>query len=224
MMFGRRILLKGGGALGLGLLANGLTRAGEVCGLTPTQIEGPFYPVADQADKETDLTWVEGHSVRAKGQVVVVEGQVRGLDCAPLAGCLVEIWQACASGRYNHPSETNPAPLDPNFQYWGRVVADATGSYRFKTIRPGAYPAERDWTRPPHLHFKVAAPGLPVLVTQMYSDGDPLNGKDLIVRDLSPAERRRVTVPFAPAGDGLRGRFDIVLGGRRSADATPYLD
>jgi len=51
------------------------------------------------------------------------------------------------------------APLDPNFQGWARLVADAEGRSRFRTIIPGPYPVGEAWSRPPHIHFK--GPGLP---------------------------------------------------------------
>jgi protocatechuate 3,4-dioxygenase beta subunit len=122
----RRSLLAGVGTAGVGLL---LARPGAGDGLSPTprQIEGPFYPVAEPADKDLDLTRVEGRAQAALGVRVVLDGSVRTLDGAPVAGALVEIWQACATGRYNHPRDRNPAPLDPDFQYWGRVAADASG-------------------------------------------------------------------------------------------------
>jgi protocatechuate 3,4-dioxygenase beta subunit len=47
--------------------------------------------------------------------------------------------QANTHGRYTHPSDTNPAPLDPNFEGFGVQNTDAEGRYRFKTIKPGAY-------------------------------------------------------------------------------------
>ena len=215
-------------ALGVGTLA-AAARAGQQEGRIPTprQTQGPFYPVQDQPDKDLDLTRLEGAAASAMGTVVLLDGAVRTLDGAPIAGALVEIWQACASGRYNHPRDRNPALLDPNFQYWGRVTTDATGRYGFKTIKPGAYPNDPDWVRPPHIHFRVVAPGFPALTTQMYFEGEDLNLRDRILLDLTPAERKLVTRVFEPvrgqAGD-LAGRFDIILGRRGTDGATPELD
>jgi protocatechuate 3,4-dioxygenase beta subunit len=223
----RRDIIRQGGFLGLSLLTAGLARAGESCGLTPAQTEGPFYPVADQLDKDADLTRLAGSTQAAAGQVVVITGQVRTADCAPLAGAMVEIWQACSSGRYNHPDDSSSAPLDSNFQYWGRTHTDAGGMYSFRTIKPGAYPASADWIRPPHVHFKIAAPGFRSLTTQMYFAGDPLNARDRILRSLSPAQRQLVVpefVPLAGSAGVLSGRFDIVLGRLGAAGVTPELD
>lgn len=189
---------------------------GDACLRTPDQTEGPFYPIKDQADKDNDLTVVKGKAVRALGEIVYIRGQVMDDKCHPIPNALVEIWQACATGRYNHPGDPNKAKLDPNFQYWGKATTDKEGRYEFKTIKPGDYPASATWQRPPHIHYKVHALGFHDLTTQLYFAGDALNEKDLILNDLTPAERERVVIPLEDAGAGFepkakRGVFDLTL-------------
>ncbi len=221
----RRQILKQGGALGLGLVAAATAQAAAAIGLTPAQPEGPFYPVADQADKDTDLTRVAGRPATAQGQVVHLSGRVTGVDGAPLAGALVEIWQACATGKYNHPDDPNEAALDENFQYWGRTTTDAQGRYGFKTIKPGAYPADAGWVRPPHIHFRIAAPGFPSLTTQLYFAGDALNATDRILRALPPEQRKLLTVAFSPTtGGAIHGQFDVIVGRRGALGVTPEVE
>ena len=101
----------------------------------------------------------------------------------PVRGARLEVWQANAAGRYDHPSDTNPAPLDPSFQGYCIIKTDADGRYRFKSIKPGAYPIGPGVVRPPHIHFEVLG-HRDRLVTQMYFPEDPLNEKDDIFRQL----------------------------------------
>jgi protocatechuate 3,4-dioxygenase, beta subunit len=183
----RRILQNSLGAA-VFFTAIGAKAAAPLCGLTPAQTEGPFYPEETDPNEDTDLT----QGGRAKGQVIFVEGVVTDTLCRPVNGALVEIWQACASGKYDHSGDPNPAPLDPGFQYWGRAVTDATGAYKFKTIVPGAYPAAPGWDRPPHIHFKIAKIGYQELTTQLYFKGQKLNGQDRILRAIPATERERV--------------------------------
>ena len=164
------------------------------CSLTPPQTEGPFYPIQDQKDKDSDLTYVQGRSGKAKGQIIYVMGIIKDESCQPIEGALVEIWQACESGRYNHASDPNPAPLDPNFQYWGRSISDKQGKYSFKTILPGNYPAAPGWIRPSHIHYKVQKRGFHELTTQMYFEGNEYNAGDKILRALPPSERSKVII------------------------------
>jgi len=213
----RNFLRIGLGATATGAFLGFLPKAvAETCGLTPPQTPGPFYPGDENFTADNDLTRLPGRTERALGQVVYIQGKVLGQDCGPIAGANVEIWQAAASGRYNHGRDPNPAPLDPNFRYWGEIFTDNEGNYSFCTIIPGAYPAGDGWSRPPHIHVRVAKLGFEELVTQMYFKGHPLNERDLILLRVPASERDRVVVDFQPAGLGfepnsLKGEFDLTL-------------
>jgi protocatechuate 3,4-dioxygenase beta subunit len=180
---------------------------------TPKQTEGPFYPVHEQRDTDADMTRIEGRAGQATGEVVEVSGRVLDEDGNPVADALVDVWQANAHGRYAHERDRNPAPLDENFQGWAKLITDAEGRYRFRTIRPGAYPVRDDWTRPPHIHFKVARRGYHELTTQMYFAGDPLNDHDLLLQSVAEPGRSMLLVEFSASrqGDAQQGVFDIVL-------------
>lgn len=212
----RNFLKVGAGSAGL-LLFTGFSKAlAETCGLTPRQAEGPFYPGESNFQNDNDLTQIAGRPRRAKGQVVFIQGRVLDANCQPIENANVEIWQACASGKYQNSRDPNPAPLDPDFKYWGETFSDREGKYWFKTIIPGAYPADTNWERPPHIHFKISRLGYQELITQMYFQGEALNDKDLILRNIPRAERGRVIVEFRPAPVGfepgsLVGNFDITM-------------
>ena len=121
-------------------------------------------------------------------------GQVLNLKGEPVRDAKVEIWQANTYGRYTHPNDHNTAPLDPNFDGSALLTTDIDGRYRFKTIKPAAYPAGPNRMRPAHIHFQVSG-RQDRLVTQMYFEGDPhlesdrffqtaLEQKDLLVAEL----------------------------------------
>lgn len=182
------------------------------CGLTPAQTEGPFYPIQDQLDKDSDLTFVNSRFLRAQGEVIILKGIVIGSECSPVENALVEIWQACASGKYNHPGDPNPAKLDPNFQYWGRAITNSKGEYSFRTIIPGQYQATSTWMRPSHIHFKVHKRGYEELTSQLYFKGDRFNADDRILQSLSQSDQKNVIVDFIKLDDGPRvGHFNITI-------------
>ena len=185
-----------------------------VAATTPGQSEGPFYPVHEQRDTDADMTHIEGHDERAVGEIVEVSGRVLDEDGNPVADALVDVWQANSHGRYAHERDRNPAPLDENFQGWAKLQTDAEGRYRFRTIRPGAYPVREDWSRPPHIHFKVAHQDGGEVTTQMYFEGDPLIEDDIVMRG-TPAELRHLLITSAvedPETGLPLHRFDIALG------------
>ena len=188
----RRTFIKAGMVGGLAAALSKLTRAADstVHLPTPTEIEGPFYPITPQKDKDFDLTRIEGRSGIAQGRKIFIEGQVLDTDGQPVENATVDLWQANAAGRYRHPYDSNPAPVDPNFQGWAIVQSGRQGRFHFKTVLPGAYPASGNWMRPPHIHFRVSKRGYLELVTQMYFEGQELNRSDLLLMRKSEMERQ----------------------------------
>ena len=213
-MQNRRNLLKKSlttiSAFGVGIAA---AKASTVCNLTATQPEGPFYPIADQMDKDWDLTKVQSRTNKALGEVVTLSGVVTDENCKPVKGALVEIWQACASGKYNHPGDPNAAPLDPDFQYWGRAITNDEGLYSFKTIKPGSYQATNDWVRPPHIHLKAGLRGYRELITQVYFKEEALlNSRDRLLQNIKPHEQKTLVVEFTKGINEFReGKFNLTL-------------
>lgn len=202
-----------GGTAAAGAAALGGCRAGAqgtALAATPAQTAGPFYPVAFPVDADNDLVVQRGWEARAEGVVAHISGRVVTADGTALPGARVEIWQCDARGVYLHPGSGRAEARDAAFQGFGRTVAGADGGYRFRTIRPVAYPG-----RTPHIHFAVSAPGRPELVTQMYVAGEPGNERDGLYRRLG-ARQGAVTVRLDEANGiergALAGRFDIVLG------------
>lgn len=205
--------------LGLGATAGAVSAslfAKSNFSATPAQTEGPFYPIHEQDDKDPDLTQVKGRTERAKGDVIYVRGQVLDDQNNPVADALVDVWQANTHGRYDHEKDPNPAPLDKNFQGWAQIRTDKQGHYRFKTIKPGSYPVNEEWSRPPHIHFKVSKRGYHELTTQMYFPDEELNDKDGILQDTPEEDREKLFIAFTESmtDDELgskRGVFNIVL-------------
>ncbi len=206
----RRFVVGGLAGAGALVLPPGL-RAQPALVPTPAQTTGPFYPVTFPSDVDSDLVVLRGAEARAEGIVTHVMGRVLGVDGRPIPNATVEIWQCDSRGRYLHPGDTGSRPRDSAFQGFGRAVSGPDGAYRFRTIRPAAYPG-----RTPHIHFAVTAPGRRELVTQMYVAGEPLNERDGLYRSIrDPGQRAAVTVRLEDANGiepgALAGSFDIVL-------------
>jgi protocatechuate 3,4-dioxygenase beta subunit len=204
-------VLAGSGAV----LSPGSAAAEAALQRTPDQILGPFYPLKE-LPQIADLTRPPGRSGRAEGQVINVMGRVLNLAGQPVRDAKVEVWQANAHGRYTHPSDTNPAPLDPNFEGSAVLTTDAEGRYRFKTIKPAAYPAGPNRMRPAHIHFQVSG-RQDKIVTQMYFEGDPYNSGDPFLNSVGGADRQALLVEELRAASpdfepgSKMAIFDLVL-------------
>jgi protocatechuate 3,4-dioxygenase beta subunit len=159
------------------------------------------------------------------GQRIVVAGRVIDEDGTSVRNSLIEVWQCNAAGRYAHRRDQHEAPLDPNFQGYGKLLTDDQGNYRFVSIRPGAYPWRNHFNawRPAHIHFSLFGNAYAQrLITQMYFPGDPLLALDPIYQSAPAGARERLVSAFdlglTVEGIALGFRFDIVLRGR---GATP---
>jgi len=210
----RREILKISAVLaGSGTVVSTKVAAGETTlQRTPGQILGPFYPLKELS-QDSDLTRIPGRSGRAQGQVINVMGRVLNLSGEPVRNATVEVWQANSYGRYTHPSDPNPAPLDPNFDGSALLTTDSEGRYRFKTIKPAAYPAGPNLIRPSHIHFQVSG-RQDRLVTQMYFEGDVYNSTDpflntVAAKDLLVKQLLDPSPEFEP--DSKMVIFDMVL-------------
>jgi protocatechuate 3,4-dioxygenase beta subunit len=185
-------------------------------------VPGPAATAAFVRNGDNDLT-ARGKSAPL-GEKMVLTGRLLDADGRPIRRSLVEIWQANASGRYDHPGDTHDAPLDPNFTGIGRTFTDDDGRYRFVTIKPGSYPWQNHafaW-RPQHIHFSLLG-NAPVqrLITQMYFPGDPLLAIDPVYQSVPDAKARERLVCAMTLESGIEGialgyTFDIVLAGARS--------
>lgn len=139
----------------------------------------------------------------AKGEPMVIEGTVRGLDGKPAPGVVVYAYQTDARGYYPRGTNRHGA-----LRGWART--DGQGNYRFDTIRPGPYPLRKD---PQHVHFHVIEPGIGTYyIDDLVFDDDPR---------LTAAQRERhgrgrggngIAHPVRDADGTWQVRRDIVLG------------
>jgi len=150
---------------------------------TLAQTEGPFF-------KPSSPERVELIEAGMAGQPMELVGFVLSRNCKPIAGALLEFWQADDKGRYDNSG----------FRLRGHQLTDADGRYRLKTVVPGNYEG-----RTRHIHVKVQPRGGRVLTTQLYFPGEAKNRSDGLFR-------KELLVRTAKNEGWLAGRFDFVLG------------
>ena len=68
----------------------------EVTYFTPSQAEGPYYPVEKPKDRDNDLTDFIGADGNPEGEVVEFSGVVYDANGNPASGVVIEIWQTIA--------------------------------------------------------------------------------------------------------------------------------
>ncbi|MGI9529348.1 MAG: intradiol ring-cleavage dioxygenase [Acidimicrobiia bacterium] len=140
---------------------------------TPSQPEGPYYPVEKPIDRDTDLTRVDGQDRVAAGEVLTLAGLLVDTAGDPVSGATIEIWQTDTNGIYLHPDDPAIGSRDHAFQGYGEATADSNGEWTFTTVNPGRYEP-----RPRHIHAKVIVGGSAVLTTQIYFSDAPDGEED----------------------------------------------
>jgi protocatechuate 3,4-dioxygenase alpha subunit len=177
---------------------------------TPSQTVGPFYAIG-LTRKPMNVMVTDS----TQGEKIRVEGQVFDGDGVAIPDAMVEIWQANAYGRYNHPDDKQEKPLDVTFSGWGRSGTDKNCFYSFETIKPGPVPGAGDTVQAPHINVVVFARGMLVhAYTRIYFADEPANVRDPVLNSVKNKKRRQtlIALPGMETGKTVY-RFDIYLQG-----------
>ncbi|MGL9621408.1 protocatechuate 3,4-dioxygenase subunit alpha [Bradyrhizobium sp. U531] len=128
-----------------------------------------------------------------EGERITLEGRVLDGTGTPLRDVLLEIWQANASGRYNHPADRSAGTLSEEFRGWGRAGSDFdSGLVTFETIKPGAITDKAGRKCAPHVNVWIVARGINIgLNTRFYfSDEEAANAADPVLNLIEQPSRR----------------------------------
>ena len=192
---------------------------------TPSQTAGPYVHIGliprqagfDIFAQDFSNTLIGPDT---KGERIRIEGRIFDGSGLPTRDVLVEIWQANAAGKYNHPADLQDKPLDPHFRGWGRTGTDfTTGLYAFETVKPGPVAGRKGRkTMAPHINVWIAARGINIgLSTRMYfADEADANAADPVLNIIEQPPRRETLIASRTERDGKAVyTFDIHLQGDR---------
>ena len=153
-------------------------------GATESTVFGPFHRLGAP---EMPVGGNIAHLDRT-GAPTLVGGRVLDLDGRPIAGALLDVWQAQGSGLY----DSQDAGLG-EMHMRGKFHSDAEGRYLVRTVRPVHYPIPADgpvgamlsatgrhpW-RPAHIHFVVSAEGYEPVTTHIFDSADEYLESDAV--------------------------------------------
>ncbi len=178
---------------------------------TPSQTIGPFFHLCLTVDETTGRMAGPG----AEGERVTMICRVLDGEGAPLDDALIELWQADASGVYDHPDDPRYEERDPAFRGFGRMATNDDGACAFETVKPGRIAEDNGALGAPHINVSVFARGLlKRAATRIYFLGDPANHEDPVLA-LTPVDRRDSLMARPDSAHPSLWRFDIHLCGER---------
>jgi len=224
---GRREVIGALGAMGAAFVlpsrAASHTGAALDCIVVPEMTEGPFF--VDEKLERSDLTAGTSEPFVTKGLPLLLGigvFQIKGVACAPLVGCQVDVWHASAEGVYSDERSGRIQEKDTIGEKYlrGYQRTDPNGAVTFATIYPGWYPG-----RTTHIHFKIRAlarsGGATYDFTSQLFFDDALNDA-ILARPLYDTRGLR---KVRNVNDGIyrRGRGSaLVLDARQAADGQGY--
>lgn len=174
---------------------------------TASQTVGPFFHLGcTERSSIASLVTPE-----TKGERIRITCRVLDGNGEPVSDAMIEIWQANAQGKYDHPDDKQDKLIDPAFRGFGRQATDETGICTFETIKPGRVPGNDGSLQAAHINISVFARGvMQRLATRIYFAGDPAIVNDPVL-GLVPEDRRH-TLLAQRSGAG-EWSFDIHLCG-----------
>lgn len=163
------------------------------------QTVGPFFRIGLERLFDADIA---GEGTRGE-RIFVLGRLVDGLGI-PIPDAVVEVWQANAAGKYDHPEDTQDKPVDPKFKGFGRIPTDDEGFFRFSTIKPGSVAGPNGTSQAPHLIIGLLMRGLlKGLVTRAYFPEEPLNANDLVLGLIDSGRRQTLVLARSPERPAL---------------------
>jgi protocatechuate 3,4-dioxygenase alpha subunit len=183
----------------------------------PSQTVGPYFHLGLTRGENTGQLAekdAQGEHIRLAIRILDAEG-------AGVPDAMVELWQADANGKYNHPDDPQDKTPDPAFRGFGRLPSDKNGTVVFETVRPGRVPGIDAPLQAPHINVHIFSRGvLRHVSTRIYFSGDSANADDAILRLVPPARRETLIahpdaqqpgtwqIDFRLCGDGETVFFD----------------
>ena len=153
-------------------------------GATETTVLGPFHIAGAPHLPNGANICLDG-----KGEPMLVKGRVTDLQGKPIAGALLDVWQANEDGFY----DVQQKGIQPDMNLRGIFTTDADGTYSFRSAKPKYYPIPDDGPvgkmlsalgrhsfRPAHVHFIVGAEGFHPITTHYFVPGDPYLESDAV--------------------------------------------
>lgn len=152
-------------------------------GATPHTVLGPFY-VDDSPQLESGGDMAEG----VAGEPCFMTGRVLNLKGEPIAGAVLDMWQADEAGIYEVQLQEKSGPYLRGVYHSG-----PDGRYLVKTIAPLGYSIPMDGPvgdlmrmtdishfRPAHIHFIMSAPGYQKIITHLFKRGTEYLENDVV--------------------------------------------
>jgi protocatechuate 3,4-dioxygenase beta subunit len=186
--------------LGVSMLVDAINNR-KPSGASESTVLGPFH-VANAPE----LPMGANICLDRKGEQMAIFGRVVDTEGKPIAGAVLDVWQANDEGFY----DVQQKGIQPEFNLRGVFRTGPDGRYWFRAVKPRYYPIPADGpvgqllaalgrhpNRPAHFHYILKADGFETLTTHIFDPNDPYIDSDAVfgVKQSLLAEFKKVDDP-----------------------------
>jgi catechol 1,2-dioxygenase len=183
--------------LGVSMLVDAINHR-KPSGASESTVLGPFH-----VDGAPELEMGANICHDGKGEDMLVHGRILDTDGNPIAGAVIDVWQANDEGFY----DVQQKGIQPDFNLRGVFRTGEDGRYWFRAVKPKFYAIPGDGAvgqllsalgrhlyRPAHLHYIIKSAGFEPLTTHIFDPDDPYINSDAVfgVKQSLLAEFKRV--------------------------------
>jgi protocatechuate 3,4-dioxygenase beta subunit len=186
--------------LGVSMLVDAINNR-KPSGASESTVLGPFH-VANAPE----LPMGANICLDRKGEQMAIFGRVVDTEGKPIAGAVLDVWQANDEGFY----DVQQKGIQPEFNLRGVFRTGPDGRYWFRAVKPRYCPIPADGpvgqllaalgrhpNRPAHFHYILKADGFETLITHIFDPNDPYIDSDAVfgVKQSLLAEFKKVDDP-----------------------------
>ena len=186
--------------LGVSMLVDAINNR-KPSGASESTVLGPFH-VANAPE----LPMGANICLDRRGEQMAIFGRVVDTEGKPIAGAVLDVWQANDEGFY----DVQQKGIQPEFNLRGVFRTGPDGRYWFRAVKPRYYPIPADGpvgqllaalgrhpNRPAHFHYILKADGFETLITHIFDPNDPYIDSDAVfgVKQSLLAEFKKVDDP-----------------------------
>ena len=213
--------------LGVSMLVDAINTR-RPSGATENTVLGPFH-----VQGVPHLNCGDSVCQAGKGEPMYVSGRVVDTDGNPVAGAVIDTWQASHDGFYDNQKPDE----QPEHNLRGIFRTDDDGRFWYRSIKPIYYGIPNDGPvgkmldglgrnnmRPAHIHYIVSAPGYETITTHIFDSTDPhlpsdavFGVKESLIADFQHKDDPSVAAELNVANPYWEVKADFVLAPEKAA-------
>jgi protocatechuate 3,4-dioxygenase beta subunit len=162
------------------------------CQITPV-LKSPLLSIPARISKSNNLRRKTASALVAGGDIMYIKGQLRDVNCVPVANAIIELWHNNAFGLNQNNLPKYTKNYDKNFVGSGTTITDNLGNFEFISIFPSGKEPNA-----PQLNLRVRHKDFIDVDMVVYFSSVNYNKYDPKLRKISAADQALLIADVVP--------------------------